>query len=592
MRIPHPRGRAPRPGRPAGAATVTTLAALTALAAALTLNPGATDGARADEGAEKDAPKPGSGAALRHGVEVSGTVATAEGDARRVARFWFNAPEKSLLARIDVQGRADVDVFVSRKPIGDLEELIERTAASERRGRARGRGGDGGGDGEGEGDGGPRGGRGEGRGRDSDARLERRLAGDVLLDAADGEGGTERLLLLREDGLLAPGDHYVAVAYRRHEAPRSASGAEVASVEFKVKLTLVAARVDGKLEPGKPVSGTIDPDAGPFRTYTVDVPPSAKVLRLDLYDAPQDLNLRVRRGEPMLVDEDADADASRGIGTEELVLEPEEGEPLAGTWYVDVVDAQHLDFASPFKLRASFSKEPDASLTALPRAAAPKTPLERAVQGVVELLAPEGGGGSGVLISDRGFLLTNYHVVQDQAEGNGTIGEPMIVALTLDPRDTAKEAFRAKVVAVSPELDLALVRCETGLYGQPIPADYRFPTAPLGAAEKLGLGDPLFAIGYPAVGGTGSRVSITYTRGVVAGFERRGATLHLKTDAMINSGNSGGGVFNERHELVGFATETVGDDETQGQIGYARPIWLVPADWWAKAGVAPPKKAP
>jgi S1-C subfamily serine protease len=86
-------------------------------------------------------------------------------------------------------------------------------------------------------------------------------------------------------------------------------------------------------------------------------------------------------------------------------------------------------------------------------------------------------------------------------------------------------------------------------------------------------------------------VSWSISRCFVAGFERRGATLHVKTDAEINSGNSGGAACDERFELVGFPTETIGDasEGGRGKIGYVRPLWLVPAAWWERVGVRPPR---
>lgn len=57
---------------------------------------------------------------------------------------------------------------------------------------------------------------------------------------------------------------------------------------------------------------------------------------------------------------------------------------------------------------------------------------------------------------------------------------------------------------------------------------------------------------------------------------------------MINSGNSGGSALDERMEVIGLPTETIADTGTHGQIGYIRPIWLVPAHWWKLAGVSRP----
>ena len=102
------------------------------------------------------------------------------------------------------------------------------------------------------------------------------------------------------------------------------------------------------------------------------------------------------------------------------------------------------------------------------------------------------------------------------------------------------------------------------------------------------LGDDLFVLGYPDAGSLGTRVSITLTRGIVSGFERRGNNLLIKSDADIASGNSGGPVLNGRYELIGVATEAISEELGNSQIGYIWPLWLVPDDWWQIVGVEGP----
>jgi len=109
----------------------------------------------------------------------------------------------------------------------------------------------------------------------------------------------------------------------------------------------------------------------------------------------------------------------------------------------------------------------------------------------------------------------------------------------------------------------------------------RFPVIAVGDPNTLALGDALFVLGYPEAGSLGTRASITLTRGIVSGFERRGPTLLIKTDADIAAGNSGGPVLNEKHELIGLATETISEEFGNSQVGYIWPLWLVPAEWWA-----------
>ncbi len=520
--------------------TVTRTSMLALAIAALAAAPAAAP-ARAGEFAD-----------LRHGVEAAAAVDCDQESEGHARTFRFEVPADAIQARLALEGRADVNLYVGREP-----PRREAGAGEGERGRGARRG---------------------------------------TIASSAGTTATEEIVLDRDgEPALESGAYFATVAFERDHAPRLANGKPLERIEFRLRLTLIRARTDGTLDArtGAPAAGSVDPKQGGFRTYAVEVPDGAKVLRIDLYDAPADLNLRARRGTPCIAADDADAAAEAATGTEVLLIEANgeiEG-PLVGKWFVDVIDPHGIEFPVPFKLRASLKAEPDPGLLAFPKAPAATTPLERSLLSTVELIDDE-GGGSGVLVSDRGWIVTNYHVVQEEVEGKGLIGDRIVVGLTTDPRDPPREAFKARVVASSPELDLALLKCETGLYGQPIPADYRFPTAAIGDAERLVLGDPLSVVGYPAVGGLGSKVSVTFTRGVVSGFERRGATLHIKTDAEINAGNSGGGVYDERFEVVGFATETIGDEgeDARGQIGYIRPVWLVPADWWSKAGVAGPKR--
>ncbi|GIW70717.1 MAG: hypothetical protein KatS3mg102_0259 [Planctomycetota bacterium] len=406
--------------------------------------------------------------------------------------------------------------------------------------------------------------------------------------ASSQEAGGHEVVLLVRDGEppLRSQRYYVDVAYQRDKAPVRARGEPVTKVPFVLRLELFRRRVDGTLSPGMPLEGTIEPRQGSWRTYTVEVPARTPVLRLDLISNAADLDLRVRRGAPMVCDADADYRAASPAGVETLLIRPERGAAALppGRWYVDVVDYAWLEWPSRFVIVASFGEQPPAALLALPPLPRPNSPLERALRATVELLH-EDGGGSGVLISEQGYILTNHHVVEAAVAGGAEAARSLLVSVTLDPHELPRAMFRAEVVAHDRELDLALLRVSGGLFGQPLPEGYRFPCTALGDPGALGVGDPLMCIGYPDIGGLGTRVSVTVTRGILSGFERRGAEVHLKTDAEINAGNSGGAVVNERFELVGIATETISEEGGNGQIGYVRPLSLVPAAWWARAGV-------
>ncbi len=117
---------------------------------------------------------------------------------------------------------------------------------------------------------------------------------------------------------------------------------------------------------------------------------------------------------------------------------------------------------------------------------------------------------------------------------------------------------------------------------------------PLGNTSFLGypltramLGEELNCLGYPGIGGSRSIYGLTLTRGIVAGFiERKGETHYIKTDALISAGNSGGGAFNSKYELLGVPVEAMHAEETFESLGYLRPISAMPESWrkaiWAE----------
>jgi S1-C subfamily serine protease len=94
------------------------------------------------------------------------------------------------------------------------------------------------------------------------------------------------------------------------------------------------------------------------------------------------------------------------------------------------------------------------------------------------------------------------------------------------------------------------------------------------------LGEELNCLGYPGIGGSRSIYGITLTRGIVAGFiERKGGVQFIKTDALISAGNSGGGAFNAKYELIGVPSEAMHAQDTFESLGYLRPVSAMPEDW-------------
>lgn len=161
------------------------------------------------------------------------------------------------------------------------------------------------------------------------------------------------------------------------------------------------------------------------------------------------------------------------------------------------------------------------------------------------------GAGSGFIISEDGMIVTNKHVVEDTA-----------AEYTVITNDNEK--FSAKVLAVDPFNDLAVVKIEkSGL-----------PIAVLGDSDKLKLGQRVIAIGN-ALG----EFQNTVTTGVVSGIGRSITATGLaqteklseliQTDAAINPGNSGGPLVNLEGEVIGVNTAVSSEAQL---IGFAIPI--------------------
>ena len=170
-------------------------------------------------------------------------------------------------------------------------------------------------------------------------------------------------------------------------------------------------------------------------------------------------------------------------------------------------------------------------------------------------LQPAMAAGSGVIIDgERGFVITNFHVVR-QAQ-----------AIEVTLRDGRK--FSAEPLGVAPNLDLAVLRI--GAKG--------LPTLPLGDSGKLEVGDYVVAIGNPF--GLGQ----TVTSGIVSATDRplgEGDTRRfIQTDAPINPGNSGGALINLHGELIGinsvlFSPSTSDSSAGNVGIGFAIPSNVV-----------------
>lgn len=157
--------------------------------------------------------------------------------------------------------------------------------------------------------------------------------------------------------------------------------------------------------------------------------------------------------------------------------------------------------------------------------------------------------GSGVIISEDGYIVTNNHVVDGATEVNVTLN--------------AGKNYTAKVVGTDPNTDLALIKIDAkGL-----------PVMPLGNSDETKLGQWVLAIGYPL------NLDVTVTQGIISaksrniGINRQGSApieSFLQTDAAVNPGSSGGALVNTNGELVGINAAIA--SPTGSYAGYAYSI--------------------
>ena len=162
--------------------------------------------------------------------------------------------------------------------------------------------------------------------------------------------------------------------------------------------------------------------------------------------------------------------------------------------------------------------------------------------------------GSGVIFDERGYIVTNYHVVEGAVERRDKL-----VVVTADGRE-----LEGRVVGSDKATDLAVVKVE--------PQGVKLPVAVFGDSSKLKVGELAVAIGNPV----GREFMRTVTVGVISGLNRkvrygdREFEL-IQTDATINPGNSGGPLANAQGEVIGINTLKLTMQNVEN-MGFAIPI--------------------
>ena len=160
---------------------------------------------------------------------------------------------------------------------------------------------------------------------------------------------------------------------------------------------------------------------------------------------------------------------------------------------------------------------------------------------------PTRGVGSGFIVSPKGYILTNNHVIEDANR----------ISVGLQ----SGEKYRATVVGVDPETDVAVLKIE---------ASKDLPTVTLGDSNAAQVGDWVLAMGSPF------GLDQTVTAGIISKKERETPYFNvfqrfLQTDAAINRGNSGGPLVNMRGEVIGMNSQIATSTGDYNGIGFALP---------------------
>lgn len=167
------------------------------------------------------------------------------------------------------------------------------------------------------------------------------------------------------------------------------------------------------------------------------------------------------------------------------------------------------------------------------------------------------GEGSGVIYKEDGYIITNYHVIEEAVQSNNSKIEVFVGS-----KDT--ESHLAQVIGYNISTDLAVIKIDAK----------NLKAAEIGSSKDLSVGQYVITIGAP--GGLEFMGSVTY--GIISGLDRvvsanTGLKL-IQTDAAINPGNSGGALLNAKGQLIGINSSKIVAEEFEG-MGFAIPIATV-----------------
>jgi serine protease Do len=168
--------------------------------------------------------------------------------------------------------------------------------------------------------------------------------------------------------------------------------------------------------------------------------------------------------------------------------------------------------------------------------------------------------GSGVIISDDGYIVTNNHVVSDGGQG---VADELTVTLN------NKKVYKAKLIGRDPNTDLAVLKIDgTGL-----------PFLLYGNSDNVKLGQWALAVGYPLNLETTVTAGIISAKGRNIGINQKQSSTpiesFIQTDAAVNQGNSGGPLINTDGQIIGINSAIYAPNGTYAGYSFAIPVNLV-----------------
>jgi serine protease Do len=168
--------------------------------------------------------------------------------------------------------------------------------------------------------------------------------------------------------------------------------------------------------------------------------------------------------------------------------------------------------------------------------------------------------GSGVIISDDGYIITNNHVISDGGEG---VADEITVTLN------NKKNYKAKVIGKDPGTDIAVLKIDAG----------GLPYMLYGNSDNVKLGQWVLAVGYPLTLEATVTAGIVSAKGRAIGINSRQSNSpiesFIQTDAAVNQGNSGGALISTDGQLIGINSAILAPSGTYAGYSFAIPVNLV-----------------